>query len=341
MTIYRLDSITKEYGGLKALDNVSMKVERRKILGIIGQSGAGKTTLLRIMAGLEEPTKGKMWFNGEKVTFSKAQWLRKEVSMIFQTPLFLRGNVYTNISYGLRIRKIPGHEIEKRIEDALKTVRLEGFQERDAKSLSGGEQQRVALARALVLDPKVLLLDEPTSNLDPANTHVISNVIMKERQNRCIVLSTHNFSQIRRLTDRIISLDHGKISEEGAPNEIHSLTKLSENIFNGTATEKDGVTLIDTGKIIIKTAQGGASKETVHVRPHDIILSKNYIETSARNCFKGIITGLHEENGVVKIHVDAGEEFIAQITKRSYSEMNLKIGASIYINFKASSVIHL
>jgi molybdopterin-binding protein len=341
LTIYRLESITKVYGTKKALDSVSMDVRRGELLGIIGQSGAGKTTLLRILAGLEAPTEGNMWFKGNKVDFNQAHWLRKEVSMIFQNTIFLRGDVHTNLAYGLKLRNVPEKEIETKISEILKKVRLQGFQERDAKSLSGGEQQRIALARALVLDPGVILMDEPTSNLDPANTQIINSVIMNESENRCIILSTHNFSQIRQITDRIITLEDGKITEEGALNEIYSLSRLSENIYTGKAMEEEGVTQIDTGNIIIRSAQVGEGNETIHIRPQDIILSKDHIETSARNCFKGKITGLREENGVVKIHVDVGEDFIVQITKKSHEEMGLTIGMPIYISFKASSVIQI
>jgi tungstate transport system ATP-binding protein len=324
-----------------ALDKVSLEVEYGKLLGIIGHSGAGKTTLLRIMAGLEKPSGGQMWFDGNKVNFTDNQWLRKQVSMIFQTPVFLRGDVYTNLAYGLRLRKTPESDIEKKIDEALKIVRLENFQSREARKLSGGEQQRVAMARALVLDPKVLLLDEPTSNLDPANALVISDIILKESKNRCIVLATHDFAQIRRLTGRIINLENGVITEEGAPRDIYSLTKLSENIFTGEATEKEGITYIDTGNIIINSVERRTGRTTIHVRPQDIIISKGYIDTSARNCFKGTIAGLMEERGIVKLYVDIGEEFIVQVTRRSYIEMGLNVGMDIYISFKASSVINI
>lgn len=341
MTLYSLEGITKVYGDKRALDNVSFKIEEREILGIIGQSGAGKTTLLRVMAGLEAPTYGKMSYNGKNVEFGEAHWLRKKVSMIFQKSLFLKGDVYTNLAYGLRLRETHESRIDEKINESLKTVRLEDFQHREAKSLSGGEQQRVALARALVLDPEVLLLDEPTSNLDPANTKVVSSIILEESKNRCIILATHDFSQIRSLTDRIITLDKGSLTEEGIPSEIYSLSMLSENIFTGEARTENEVTLIDTGNVTITTAQKAKGKVTIHIRPQDIIVSKKPIESSACNTFEGQITGIHEENGIVKLHVDVGEEFLVQITRLSYKEMALNVGMKIFINFKASSIFHI
>ena len=341
MTIYRLEGITKLYGEKRALDDVSFKIEEREILGIIGQSGAGKTTLLRIMAGLEAPTYGEMAYNRRRVEFGEAHWLRKRVSMIFQKSLFLKGDVYTNLAYGLRLRKTPESRIDERISEILKTVRLEDFQHREAKSLSGGEQQRAALARALVLDPEVLLLDEPTSNLDPANTKVISSIILKESQNRCIVLATHDFSQIRSLTDRIITLENGRLTEQGISSEIYSLSRLSENIFTGEARMENEVTLIDTGKVTITSAQETEGKVTIHIRPQDIIVSKEPIESSACNTFEGQITGIQEEDGIVKLQVNAGENFLVQITRLSYREMALNVGTKIHINFKASSIFHI
>jgi tungstate transport system ATP-binding protein len=339
--VYQLKNISKYYESITALEKISLQIDEEKIIGIIGHSGAGKTTLLKILAGLENPSSGRIWFQGREVGFTNLHWLRKRVTMIFQTPLFLTGDVQSNLAYGLKIRGIPESKIETRIKDTLANVRLDGYSDREARELSGGEQQRAALARALLLDPEVLLLDEPTSNLDPANIRVISDIIEKESEKRCIVIATHDFDQIKRLAERVLYLENGTIKEEGPPGEIYSITKLTDNVYSGETTIQEGIAILDTGRIKIKATGTPTGKNIIHVRPQDIIVSKTIIETSARNQFKGKITRIEDLGSLIKLHVDAGEGFIVQITKRSFKEMNLNMGTIVFLNFKASSVMTL
>jgi molybdopterin-binding protein len=267
--------------------------------------------------------------------------MRQVVTMIFQTPVFLSGDVFTNVAYPLRLRKRTESDIRESVFDAINKVRLGGYERRTARDLSGGEQQRIALARALVLDPEVLLLDEPTSNLDPANISVINKVLEDERKDRTIIISTHDYDQIRRLTYRTIHLDNGRITEDGAPKELISITRVTENVFSGDADGEDGVGMLKTGRITIRTTSTETGSMTVHVRPEDIILSKDWIETSARNQFRGSIVRIEDRGNIVKLQVDVGEVFTVQITRKSYDEMNLKIGTMVYLSFKASSVLIL
>jgi molybdopterin-binding protein len=297
--------------------------------------------LLKILAGIEIPTSGKLQYNGNKIDVNNAQLLRREATMIFQSPLFLRGDVYTNIAYGLRLRKTSEILIKEQVEKALETVRLHGFGSRDVKTLSGGEQQRVALARALVLDPKVLLLDEPTSNLDQANISIINDVLREEAKNRVIIIATHDLPQVIRLASRVLFLKEGVISEEGAPEQMEAITQFTENIFTGVSEHKEGVSTINVENILLRFTEPAEGRNTVHVRPQDIILSKNWIETSARNQYRGPIVGIEEKNGIVIVSVDVGIVFMAQITRKSYDEMGLSLGREINISFKASSVMLL
>lgn len=342
-TIYELKSASKSYGGAYALDGVSLSIRRGEITGVIGRSGAGKTTLLKILAGLELPTKGQLIFKGEIINKRNAIKLRKAATMLFQTPLFLRGDVYTNISYGLTLRGVPQEEIAEKVRAALTEVKLEGFEKKIARNLSGGEQQRAALARALVLDPQVLLLDEPTSNLDLANLSIISDIIKEEGEKRCIIVATHDYEQIRRLADRIIYLEKGSFVEEGSVENILSGSRVAkmENVFTGFSRVSEGISEVDIGgDVKIKAAIEKEGKVTIEVSPEDIIVSKKWIETSARNEFKGRITSAVELGSLVKLKVDVGRVFSVQITKRSFYEMGLNIGSDVYISFKASS-IHL
>ena len=340
MTKYSLRAITKSYPDIEALRGIDLDISD-EVLGIIGYSGVGKTTLLKILAGLETPTSGTIRYNDTQISPSNVQLLRKTSTMIFQTPLFLRGDVYTNIAYGLRLRKTSEIFIKERVAQVLESVRLPGLANRDTKELSGGEQQRVALARALVLDPEVLLLDEPTSNLDPGNASIINDVLREESENRIIVIATHDLPQVSRLADRVLYLKDGVISEEGAPERIEAITRFTENIFPGISSRSEGVSSIKVNDIEINFTEPVEGRVSIHVRPQDIILSKGWIETSARNQFRGPIVGVEEKNGVVMVSIDVGTVLRAQITRKSFDEMALSLGKEVNISFKASSVILL
>jgi molybdopterin-binding protein len=275
------------------------------------------------------------------VTKENINELRKKVTMIFQSPLFLKGDVATNLSYGLRLRKASEQEISTRTRDVLEKVRLGGYETREARKLSGGEQQRVALARALMVDPEVLLLDEPVSNLDQTNAKVISDIITEEAQQRNVIISTHNFSQLRRLTEVTVRFENGRVTEFGSTGEVVSLSNISENVFTGYASLEEGVYRVDTGKISLSSTSSNEGRTVIHVRPQDIILSKESVETSARNQFKGVVSSAEEHGTVIWLKIDVGEIFTVQITKKSFFEMGLNVGSELYISFKASSVIVL
>lgn len=340
MTQYILERITKNYGEVKALRGIDLEISD-ELLGIIGHSGVGKTTLLKILAGLETPSSGVIKYKDMQIHVDNRHLLRKNVTMIFQTPLFLRGDVFTNVAYGLRLRKTPEPSIKEKVDEALESVRLSGFGARNAKRLSGGEQQRVALARALVLDPEVLLLDEPTSNLDPGNVNIINDILHEESRLRVIVIATHDLFQISRLADRVLFLKDGVISEEGSPERVEAITRFTENIFTGVSTPYEGTYMVKVKDIMIKFTEVAEGRVTIHIRPQDIFISKGSIETSARNQFRGFIVGVEEKKGIVMVSVDVGVVFRVQITRRSFEEMGLCLGNEVSISFKASSVLIL
>jgi tungstate transport system ATP-binding protein len=339
LEIYRLEAVGRRYGANQALSNISLTIEEDSILGIIGQSGAGKTTLLKVLAGLEAPSSGKLIYKGEEVDARGARALRRESTMIFQAALFLRGNVASNVAYGLRLRGVPEAEIKSSTEEALERVRLPGFEHRDAQKLSGGEQQRVTLARALVLNPKILLLDEPTSNLDPANASIISDIIIEEAEKRLIVVATHDYGQVKRLANRVIQLEGGKLIGEGETGELFSDPRFAENVFSGVSIMVQGVAQVDVGGgVVIHATFNKSGRVIVQISPENIILSKQFIETSARNEYRGRIVAIEELGSVIRLRIDAGRAFTVQITKRSLVEMGLNVGSEIYMSFKASSV---
>lgn len=220
----QLFDLQKRYGKVKALKSVTLNLQGNKIIVLLGVNGAGKSTLMRILAGLENADVGTILFNNQK-TESKA--LRQVSTLVFQKTAMFSMNVYDNLAYGLKIRKIPEEEISGRVLDALGVVRLSGFEKRRAKKLSGGEQQRIALARAFLLDSHVLLLDEPTANLDPNSALIIERAIVgKKSSKRIIIMATHNLNQARRMADEIIHLHNGEIVEVATPEDFFENPKM-------------------------------------------------------------------------------------------------------------------
>ena len=344
-----LKTVTKMFDSTVALDNVDLKVEEGEILALLGPNGSGKSTLLKILALLENPTRGEVYFHNAKISNQNRERTRIETTMVFQKATLFNTTVYNNIAYGLKIRKVPKNEIQERVNMALKLVRLEGFQKKYAKKLSGGEQQRVALARALILNTKLLLLDEPTANLDPKNASIIEEIItsINREHKTTIVIATHNMFQAKRFPHRIALMENGRIGEIGEPAEIFG--KLSktlasfaalENVFTGNArTATDGTTIVDIGDNTQLIATGQHQGQvSLFISPEDIILSKNPFDSSARNMMKGRIVEIQDLDSLVKLKVDVGKLFTVQITKHSFDDMKLNLNAEVYMAFKASSV---
>jgi tungstate transport system ATP-binding protein len=334
--LIKLKEVTKHYGEVTALDDVSLEVKEKEIFTVLGPNGSGKTTMLRIMASIVEPTSGEVFFGGEKINKSNRSQARKRSTMVFQKTALFNTTVYKNVAYGLKLRKFPKKEIDERVENVLDLVKLNGYEKRLAKKLSGGEQQRVSLARALALNAELLLLDEPTANLDPKNVSIIEETISRVNHefDTTIVMATHNLFQAETITKRAALILGGKIVQVGTAQEIFrvpskhlaSFARL-ENVFSGTSRIlKEGTSLIDVGNgAKIETALKKSGNVTVFVRPEDIIISKKPISSSARNVFKGKIIEISDLESVAKIKIDAGKQFIVQITKRSFNDMQLNI----------------
>jgi tungstate transport system ATP-binding protein len=213
--IYRLDQVTKSYGARDVLRIGHLEVFAGEILALVGPSGSGKSTCLRLLNFLEPPTAGVICFESCDYGSNGSVPLdvRRRVTTVFQRPLLLKRSVQANVGYGLRLRREPNEQA--RVAEALRRVGLLGLARQKATTLSGGEAQRVALARAMALDTDVLLLDEPTANLDPYNVGVIEEIIRELNRERAttMVLVTHNVFQARRLANRVGLLLDGELIE--------------------------------------------------------------------------------------------------------------------------------
>ncbi len=210
--VYQLQDLKKEYAGRTVTDVERLDIRRGEVLALVGPSGAGKSTLLRLLNFLEHPTAGRITYQSQAINGSAPLAVRRQVTTVFQRPMLLKANVHDNVAYGLRLR---GQRVDGQVLDILARVGLEQLARSSAHKLSGGEMQRVALARALVIDPAVLLLDEPTANLDPYNIGLIEDIVRQHNRERgtTVVLVTHNVFQARRLAGRVGLMLSGRLVE--------------------------------------------------------------------------------------------------------------------------------
>ena len=218
----RFDTVSKHYGTVVAVDRVSFEVQAGALVTLLGPSGCGKTTTLRLIAGLEMPTSGSVFIDGDDVSRLPAS--ARDVSMVFQSyALFPHMTVFENVSYGLSVSGVAKKEMRDRAEEGLKLVGLTGYGERLPSELSGGQQQRVAVARALVLEPTVLLFDEPLSNLDAKLRRRVREEIRELQQTLGLttVYVTHDQEEALAVSDRIIVMRNAEIAQEGAPSELY------------------------------------------------------------------------------------------------------------------------
>ena len=220
--IYRLSRLVKGYGERFTLRVDRLSIRRGEILAVIGPSGSGKSTLLRLLNLLEAPSSGSIQFFGYEFGTQEGTplALRRKVTTVFQQPMLLNRSVRANLAYGLKLRG--EREVDRKVERSLDAIGLQDLANQPARMLSGGEAQRVALARAILLEPDVLLLDEPTANLDPFNVGLIEERVGRLRAERqtTIVLVTHNLFQARRLAERAILLMDGEIVHAGEIDEF-------------------------------------------------------------------------------------------------------------------------
>ena len=346
-------NLGQEYGGQYVLRDVDLKIQRGEVFALIGPTGAGKTTFLRLLDLLELPASGRVYFDGVDVTTSRQerQEARRRMAFVQQKPVVFTMSVYDNVACGLRWRRERDEIIRQRVEGVLKLVGLAKYRDRNAKTLSGGETQRVAIARALATQPEVLLLDEPTANLDPVSVSKIEEVLehIIGEHKITVVMATHDMSQGQRLADRIGVLVSGKILQLGSPSEIFTSPESREvaefvgveNILAGVVTERDNslVTIeINGGRIEAISDYKVGERVYVLIRPEEITLTLSRDISSARNAFPGRIVRAALVGALIRIEVDCGFPLLGLVTKRSAEELNLTPGRSVHASFKASAV---
>ena len=223
--IIELKHISKVYSdnGFKAVDDFNLEVKRGEFVTFLGPSGCGKTTTLRIIAGFDLPTDGQILLNGEDISQLPAN--KRPINTVFQRyALFPHMNIYENIAFGLKLKKLPKEEIRKKVKHVLDMVDLEGFEDRKISTLSGGQQQRIAIARALVNEPEILMLDEPAAGLNPKETKELDELIaeLRNHHNTTILLIEHDMKLVMGISDRIYVVNQGTPLANGTPEEIRN-----------------------------------------------------------------------------------------------------------------------
>lgn len=277
--IIDLKSVSKIYDDVEVLKNINLYVRKNEFLTLLGPSGCGKTTTLRIIGGFEEPTNGEVLFEGKDITSLPPY--QRQINTVFQKyALFPHLDVFNNIAFGLKIKKMPKAEIKKRVTEMLKLVNLEGFEYRSIDSLSGGQQQRVAIARALVNEPKVLLLDEPLGALDLKLRKEMQMELknMQKRVGITFIYVTHDQEEALTMSDTVVVMDKGMIQQIGTPIDIYNEPKNAFVAqFIGESNIVDGIMHDDfvvefAGRVFECVDKGFEKKENVDVviRPEDI-----------------------------------------------------------------------
>jgi sulfate/thiosulfate transport system ATP-binding protein len=341
----QIQNISKSFGAFKALDNINIDIQTGELIALLGPSGSGKTSLLRIIAGLEASNQGAILFGEEDMTHIRPK--ERKVGFVFQHyALFRHMTVFENIAYGLKVRprkmRPSKQEIEEKVNELLKLVKLEAFAHRYPNHLSGGQRQRVALARALAVEPKVLLLDEPFGALDAKVRKDLRRWLRKLHDDYQItsIFVTHDQEEALDVADRIVVMNEGRIEQIGTPEEVYEFPKSpfvyhflgNVNLFKGRLHNgklKHGNFEVDAPEFA-----GAENKEAVgYVRPHDISIERE----SGKDAVSAEISHIHLVGAAVQLELirkDTGEFLEAELTKERFRSLHLKTGEEVFVKPK-------
>jgi spermidine/putrescine ABC transporter ATP-binding subunit len=356
-TIVLFQGITKTFGPVVALDDVTLEVRSGEFLSLLGPSGCGKTTLLRTCAGLESPTRGRVYLEGHDVTDWPAH--RRPVNMVFQRwALFPHKTVAENIAFGLQLQHRPRREIAGRVRRMLELVKMAGYEARYPKQLSGGQAQRIALARALVLEPKVLLLDEPLGSLDLKLRQAmqLELISIHRRLGTTFIYVTHDQDEALTMSDRVVVMNHGTIVQEGTPTEVYQKPNsvfaaqfIGEAVlFSGRVMHLDGprCAIESNGVILHSLYRPGlriGDTIVVCVRPERLRISATP-DTSLDNRLQGTIVNTIFKGPAVHYQVQVQGAGSPVVTVHQNLEQDLPLhrsGSAVHLGWSGDSSVLL
>jgi molybdopterin-binding protein len=350
--VLELEGVTVRYGRDVAVEVDRLEVLEGEILVIIGPNGSGKSTLLRTLGLLEPPTTGAIRFKGEPVDARRLLAVRRHMASVFQDPLLIDATVFQNAALGLGFRRVPRADLAPRVQPWLDRLGIGHLGERRARTLSGGEAQRTALARALVLQPALLLLDEPFAALDqPTRETLIVELGRILRHDRITtVMVTHDRSEAMTLGDRVAVLMAGRIQQidetarlfRSPVSEAVARFVGFETIVDGKViTAEDGLISLDAGGQTVEVTAAARPGDRVRLclRPEDVALAipGQITDGSPRNRLLGRVTDLLPQGAHVRVTVDCGFPLMALVTRRSVEDMRLTAGSPVVAIFKATA----
>lgn len=344
-----LKNISKDFGDF-VLKDLSFKLDKGDYFVLIGESGAGKSVILEIIAGLIKADGGEVFFNDVNITNQKIQ--DRKFGLLFQDyALFPHLSVVDNILYPIKTTKIPKSDKMKKAEELADELNIKHLLSRKPSSLSGGEQQRVALARTLIMEPEILLLDEPLSSLDVHLRFELRSILRRINQKGMTILHvTHDYEEVITLASKVGIIQDGQIIQTGTPDEVFHKPKSrfvahlsgQKNFFKVTLTQnpdKESKKAIVNDKVAIHLLTGKPDGSGhVLIRSRDILLSKEELNSTASNNFKGVILDVIPSRFGMEICVDIGIRISSLISKSSFEKFSLKEGDHIWVSFKASAV---
>ena len=331
--IIELKSISKTYDELTVLDKLSLDIKKNEFLTLLGPSGCGKTTTLKIIAGFEYADEGEVVFEEKEI--NNVPPYQRQINTVFQKyALFPHMNIYENIAFGLKIKKLPKAKIDAKVKEMLKLVALEGFENRSIESLSGGQQQRIAIARALVNEPKVLLLDEPLGALDLKLRQEMQTELKRIQQKLGItfVFVTHDQEEALTMSDTIIVMNKGKIQQMGTPEDIYNEPENSfvarfigeSNIFDGVMLEDYKVKFCNREFDCVDKGFNKNEDIEVVIRPEDIKMVDE-----KEGMLNGVVTSVVFKGVHYEIVVEENDRtWILHNTKNAI--IGSKLGMDIY-----------